>query len=58
MRAADGLERGSDLPSQMYTSATEPRVGRKARRVVGSCSQAVEEEMMRVVMVGSSAHFL
>lgn len=42
------------LPPRMCTSAAEPKVGRKARRVVGSCSHAVKEEMA----VGSAVSFL
>lgn len=42
------------LPPRMCISATEPKVGRKARRVGGSCSHAVKEEMV----VGSAVSFL
>lgn len=51
-RTAEGLS-VDHLPSRMYTSATEPKVGRKARRLVGY-SHAVKEEML----VGSAVGFL
>lgn len=45
-RAVDGFECGSDLPSGMRTSAAELKLRGKARRVPGSCSQAVKGEVV------------